>query len=444
LTPNPQPGPQRRPLSAEPESLIDLTFPVRGLDVSHAHVRQPPETTSVGTNVRGFEPGTNRARGGARPALVRYLPDALPPGGPVQHLNYIVDPSGKAQFRPIDWEPGDFPFDFWWFDGGDPLLGSDPISWVEHFPPEMWYPPSDRLEAVRIVWEDPADVPLHTVLSATQLNAQAVSFRNGSPVGGTFAYSPPAGHTFDTLEEHYPLNAIFTPADATRYRGASRTVHIKVVPAGIAFVQASNSPTSTDPYSGDVVFDSPVGAGNLIVVGVFNQVDPSAPYRVSSITDSLGNTYTQAGSYADGDGALIQAGVSLSVWYAISVAGGACTVTVTSGTPKVCAAEYSGVRATAPLRSTAKVSAVTELVPFVAGPLSVPDAGGLGVAIWAFPDDPSTSDPAAWTRRAMGTPLDVVDLALFDVIPEGAGSVSLTITSAFDVAFWAMASFRPG
>lgn len=54
------------------ESFADLVFPNRGLDVSSGYAEQTPGTTPTGTNVRIFEPLTERGRGGSRPGMRKY------------------------------------------------------------------------------------------------------------------------------------------------------------------------------------------------------------------------------------------------------------------------------------------------------------------------------------------------------------------------------------
>jgi hypothetical protein len=73
------------------EQLVDMVFPVKGVDLSQAFGVQPQGTTPVGVNVRAYEPATARARGGARPGLSRYIP-AQVGGSPalIQDLNYVV------------------------------------------------------------------------------------------------------------------------------------------------------------------------------------------------------------------------------------------------------------------------------------------------------------------------------------------------------------------
>lgn len=83
------------------EQEIPMRFPLAGIDLSGRFSQQKPRqmpdgdyarTTPVGQNVRSFEPTSERARGGSRPGLAKYLDQ--PVGGIqdwiVQDLNLIV------------------------------------------------------------------------------------------------------------------------------------------------------------------------------------------------------------------------------------------------------------------------------------------------------------------------------------------------------------------
>jgi hypothetical protein len=52
---------------------IDVQFPLGGVDQSQAFDTQPGRTTPEAVNVRTFEPTTDRARGGSRPGIVKYI-----------------------------------------------------------------------------------------------------------------------------------------------------------------------------------------------------------------------------------------------------------------------------------------------------------------------------------------------------------------------------------
>jgi hypothetical protein len=84
------------------EQMKDMTFPVAGIDVSMAFVQQRPQTTPSGLNVRAYEPGTNRARGGQRSGLSKFV-GAQPNGlNLIQQLFTLVGvgyppPGGSTQ-----------------------------------------------------------------------------------------------------------------------------------------------------------------------------------------------------------------------------------------------------------------------------------------------------------------------------------------------------------
>lgn len=94
-----------------------------------------------------------------------------------------------------------------------------------------------------------------------------------------------------------------------------------------------------------------------------------------TVTDNLGNTYTQAGSYYDAGG-----NPRSSIWYAKNIIGGACTITVTQSTSTYLAAavaEFSGVDTSSPLDGDS--GGVTGS-PIDGGLLSVSNPGSLVIA----------------------------------------------------------------
>lgn len=78
--------------------MVTITFPVAGIDLSQSFANQRQNTTPVGQNVRAYEPTTQRARGGQRPGLVKYVPTQVNGLNLVQNLNIVVgsgyDPPG--------------------------------------------------------------------------------------------------------------------------------------------------------------------------------------------------------------------------------------------------------------------------------------------------------------------------------------------------------------
>jgi hypothetical protein len=93
------PPPQRQDPDAKREQIMDLTFPTYGIDLSQEFDLQRPATTPVAINVRGYEPQTQRDRGGSRPGLSKYNPEQLDPvigDMQIQDLNVLVLTGGTA------------------------------------------------------------------------------------------------------------------------------------------------------------------------------------------------------------------------------------------------------------------------------------------------------------------------------------------------------------
>lgn len=88
------------------EELKALHFPAAGISVSQAFWKQPnrnigpgksdyARTTPIGINVRGYEPGAERLRGGSRPGISKYLATQVhATEWVVQDLNVLVSISG--------------------------------------------------------------------------------------------------------------------------------------------------------------------------------------------------------------------------------------------------------------------------------------------------------------------------------------------------------------
>jgi hypothetical protein len=52
---------------------VELRFPLKGIERSTAYHKQPQETTPTAINVRAYDSGTNRARGGSRAGLTPFF-----------------------------------------------------------------------------------------------------------------------------------------------------------------------------------------------------------------------------------------------------------------------------------------------------------------------------------------------------------------------------------
>ena len=117
----------------------------------------------------------------------------------------------------------------------------------------------------------------------------------------------------------------------------------------IVLVQSSlQSNTSGNSTQGTCTLT--VTSGNTLVVIVTTFFNASV---TATITDSLGNSYTNATGYANGGTSNT---VNLSAWYARNIAGGSCTLTVNLSTNcswNFCVLEYSGADQAAPVDGTA-------------------------------------------------------------------------------------------
>lgn len=78
----------------------NVRFPTGGIDLSQAFTQQKPGTTPVAINVRAFDAGTNRLRGGTRPGLTPFLgagsTEQVSGFHPIQSLTCIVWVSASA------------------------------------------------------------------------------------------------------------------------------------------------------------------------------------------------------------------------------------------------------------------------------------------------------------------------------------------------------------
>ena len=91
-----------------------------------------------------------------------------------------------------------------------------------------------------IAWADPADITAGTPLGSAQLDATA-SF-DGSPLQGTFAYSPLPGTVLPAGSDQ-TLTVTFTPTDGTDFKTVTSSVPINVLQ------RPTPSPPRSDAYT---------------------------------------------------------------------------------------------------------------------------------------------------------------------------------------------------
>jgi hypothetical protein len=211
------------------ESLVELAFPLFGVDISTPFDSQPKMTTVDGVNVRGFEPSTQRDRGGSRPGLLRYLPQ-LVTTTKIQHINIIVDPQAAALIAPDTTE----------------TPGIDYIDDPSSNNLKSRNPPGRRIrkggsglqinknkpsgtgtkKTPNIVWPTHGPVVQPYAITSAQLDAAAKDPVTGLPVAGTYGYYPPAGTTItaDTI-----ITVTFTPTDTATYNVATAAITLGTV-----------------------------------------------------------------------------------------------------------------------------------------------------------------------------------------------------------------------
>src|SRR3989441_5936258 len=144
--------------------------------------------------------------------------------------------------------------------------------------------------------------------------------------------------------------------------------------AGLVQTNSGTSGTSVLTYS--VGFTSPLTASDLILVAIGTN---SVGSTVSSITDTLGNTFAPATNLSTTAFTPLQ--ISEQIWWTSSKASGADTITVTvsqAANLHVIVAEYSGVATVNPVDATSiGNSGTTTSTAVDSGPLATSTAGDL-------------------------------------------------------------------
>jgi len=163
---------------------------------------------------------------------------------------------------------------------------------------------------VLLTWNQPAAIVYGTPLGALQLNAS-------SNVPGTFAYSPAAGTVLSAGAGH-ALTAIFTPADAANYTGASVASSIAVAGAPLS-VRANDA---AKPFGAPLPAFTASAAG-LVNGDTFASLGGALAFATSATAQSAIGTYPVVPSglsspnyvitFVPGTLAVVRAGVTVSV-----------------------------------------------------------------------------------------------------------------------------------
>jgi len=327
---------------ADQEQFVDMEFPLRGLFVAAEYGQQPPLTTTLCTNVRGFEAQTGRGRGGSRAGIAKFiaarvsdgytqLMSAVFGGGRkgapdttqlIQMLDVIVDPQAGALLFPDD--PFNIPFDpLSWLDIsnnpiGEPIRNPSPTRWLRlggsGQAPGGKYPPKIVTENEEVNVGD----------SVSSIDALANDRYTGTPTMKIIAWKPTRGVAVRVIP---PTDAGKPGAVWTTTDGAIATVFNQA--GGSASRIRYTPPTAATAAGGhEQIWYELTATGSSGKAKGYTSVD------IRPIDPPLG-TYTGTISYVDGDG-LVDVTLDLLdgsswAWTDFGVAIPSNTVTITPG-----------------------------------------------------------------------------------------------------------------
>lgn len=300
------------------------------------------------------------------------------------------------------------------------------------------------IAATLVVTLPAAAMPTLSPAPGTYTTGQSVSLTDSTP--GAKIYFTTDGSIPTTSSNLYStpitVNATTTIraiAAATGYSNSAVTTGLYTIsatppPPVVNFVQASTAPTTLQASNSTVSAAYPLTqvAGDLNVV-VVGWGDTTA--SITSVTDSVGNTYTRA------VGPTTNTGLQQSLYYAKSIVGGSNTVTVTFSQPATYPdmriAEYSGADPLNPL--DAKVAASGSGTAANSGSAATTSANelifGSGTTGTAF-----TSAGTGFTSRMINIYGNIVE----DRTVSATGNYSATATTSSAPWVMQMATFRAG
>jgi hypothetical protein len=202
-----------------------IEFPVRGIDLARAFVRQTGETTARAVNVRAFDPLEDRHRGGSRDGLARWIDDAL--AGEIQGIGAVAATGEEfvIGYYPFQWP--DFVVNTSNFAPVRPGGSGEPQ--LPGLVPELsWSPGATSL------YEDEA-------FGVTHYNPAALDPRDDTPLAGTFAFDVLIGSLFGHVATRQVI-ATFTPTDTATFRKGQTafTFRRKKTPTKVAWTPPSS------------------------------------------------------------------------------------------------------------------------------------------------------------------------------------------------------------
>jgi Bacterial Ig-like domain (group 3)/FG-GAP-like repeat len=139
-----------------------------------------------------------------------------------------------------------------------------------------------------ITWPTPAAITVGTALSNIQLNATASS--GGSPVLGTFQYTPGSGTVLGAGT--HTLSVLFTPTDTTDYTTATATVQLVVGTTGSSGVSGAPVYSSGDCcfFSQPTPYAITVSGSTAAPTGTVNVVFNGQTIGTGTLTPGTGTT----------------------------------------------------------------------------------------------------------------------------------------------------------
>ncbi len=189
-------------------------------------------------------------------------------------------------------------------------------------------------------------------------------------------------------------------AQSTKVGGSGSTKVSAVAPSSspVTFVKSANGSGSGGGNTSSPAFGSNVVAGHAIVVTV--QWRGTAGITLSSVTDSLGNTYTiSASSKAANTTNLRYPEVDSQIAYATGITGGACTVTATLSSNSFVWAQAVEVTAAQLDQATSAIAQTGVVSP---GSITTGSNGSFGIVCSGIDDNVGSASAytagSGWTR----------------------------------------------
>src|SRR6266542_795342 len=388
------------------DKLIELPFPLHGIDLSMPVGDQRSGTTPIGENVRFYESLTQRGRGGSRAGISRYINAQVSGTNRIQMLDSIVRTDGSA----LGWSFQGEDFEATGLYGGldltpspgrgddEPLGGGDGYQLSQSFKDNRL-----RLRLATSATASPINENVTITATVTRPNGDTVGLervflhtsRGGRVGDGIMASSSVVDGTAEfvvTDDREETVTYIATIEDilgrpVTRSRN---TVKIEWTDTTIEFVQGNSDVPPTGAFFRQIDYLSDVTAGNLLVLVACNNYNS----EISGVGDGSVIPNIWVKKVANG----------ISLWYVIANSSGPLTVgfnvDIAAHESPVCILEYSGVSAATPTYGTATLIDSSGTPNLLMGPIAISESGELVIAaLEQFDFNIPFTAGASWTSR---------------------------------------------